>query len=84
MPEAAYAFNSFPRTPGAWPSTCARSGELKLDELALVSGDDAREVHHLGESEHAASAKEALESPARSGRRGDSNRDAGMQDDAMK
>ena len=33
----------------------------ELRELALVAGDHAREVHHLGEPEHAAAAQEALE-----------------------
>ena len=37
------------------------SGELELDQLALVSGDDAGEVHHLGQPEHPAAAEEALE-----------------------
>ena len=37
------------------------SGELELHQLALVSGDDAGEVHHLGQPEHPAAAEEALE-----------------------
>ena len=48
-----------PRTPGAWPSTCRASAELR--ELVLVAGDDAGEVHHLGQAEHAPPPQQRLE-----------------------
>ena len=35
--------------------------EEQLGELRLVPGDDAGEVHHLGDAEHPAAAQEALE-----------------------
>src|SRR3954454_24563401 len=55
--------------------------ERELRELGLVAGDDAREVHHLGEADHAAAAQERLEislaerAPRRlEARRGDARR----------
>ena len=36
------------------------AGEPELDQLALLSGDHAGEIHHLGQPEHAAAAQQAL------------------------
>ena len=38
-----------------------RALQPQLRELALVAGDHAGKVHHLGEPEHAAAAQETLE-----------------------
>ena len=38
-----------------------RPGESELRQLGGVAGDDAREVHHLGDAEHPPAAEEALE-----------------------
>ena len=76
---------SLPSTPGAWPSTCSAPRSRELRQLVLVAGDHAGEVHHLGEPDHAPPAQQRPRGrPAVSGRRGDSNVEAGTHDEAMK
>ena len=81
MPEAAYALSAFPSTPGACPSAWLRAVERELLQLGRIAGDDAGEVHHLREADHAPATQEALEIPGRQrasrgleGRRGHAGR----------
>ena len=46
---------------GCMPVDVLRAMEAQLRQLALVAGDDAGEVHHLREAEHAPPAQERLE-----------------------
>ena len=61
MPEAAYAWSALPSTPGACPSTCSAPSSASFASSASSPRDDAGEVHHLGEAEHALAAHERLE-----------------------
>ena len=58
--------------------------ERELRELVGRAVDDAGEVHHLGEAEDAAAAHQRLQVAGASGRRGDSNGEAGTHEGAMK
>ena len=83
MPAAAYAF----RSPAEHAGRVAVDvlGECELRELGRGAADDAGEVHHLGEPDHAAPPEQRVEvARVESSRRGDSNADAGTHDDAMK
>ena len=61
IPAAAYACSSLPEDAGRMAVDVARAVERQLRELAGVAGDDAGEVHHLREAEHAPPAHERLE-----------------------
>ena len=81
IPAAAYALRARSRTPGAWPSTCSASSSF--GELAWIAGDDAREVHHLGEADHAAAPEQPFQVAGRQPAAGDSKSDAGTHEDAI-
>ena len=61
MPAAAYACSCAPRTPGRVAVDVVGPLEAELLELGRRAGDDAGEVHHLGEPEHAPATHERLE-----------------------
>ena len=67
----------------ARPSTCFAPSRPSFASSLLVA-DDAGEVHHLGQPGDPSPAEEALQVASFRGRLGDSNEEAGTQDDAMK
>ena len=46
---------------GAWPSTCEAPSSRELGQFALEAGDDSREIHHLGEPDHARAPHQTLQ-----------------------
>src|SRR5262245_59476998 len=84
MPAAAYACRDGPRTPGAWPSTCWAPSS---SSLASAPGSAAITPGKFIISASPSTRRRRISpsrSPSASGRRGDSNADAGTHDGAMK
>ena len=84
IPAAAYACSRRPSTPGAWPSTCSAPSR---PSFASSSGSPAITPGKFIISARPSTLRRRSRpsrSPVVSARRGDSNRDAGTHDGAMK
>ena len=69
MPAARYALRRRPETPGAWPSIVVAAGTRRASRPRRVAGDDAGEIHELGEAERTPTPQERSRSAGESARR---------------